>query len=107
MEASTIIVICGFFILGVLAAFNWRELHRDCHVAHTSSERRFVREELRRVRLRTAGWFLLFGALMGRILTDGVVWDVVTVIIAALSVGSFLADGILGRYYRQRWLRKG
>ena len=104
MEASTIVVILGFFVLGVLSLLSWREIRRDFCVARTWAERCFLKEESRRQLLKTCGWFLLFGALMGRIFTEGVAWDVATVIVAAASVLSFLADGLLGRYYRRRWL---
>ncbi len=106
MEVSTIVVIFGFLILGTLAYLNSRELVKDLQAVRSAGERRFVREELFRARLRTAGWYLLFAALMGRVVTESVTGDVVTVIIAAASVLSFFADGILGRLERRRMLRK-
>lgn len=107
MEPSTIVVVCGFFVLGILSALSWHEIGLDRRAARRFDEKRFLGEESRRQGLRTAGWFLLFFALMVRIFADSVAGDVVGTIMGAASVLSFLADGLLGRYYRRRWLGKG
>ena len=104
MEPSTIVVVCGFFVLGVLSALSWHEVGLDRRTVRTGPEKRFLREESRRQGLRTAGWFLLFSALMVRILADSLTGDVIGTAMGAASVLSFLADGLLGRYYRRRWL---
>lgn len=105
VEVSTIVIVFGFLILGLLALLNEHQIRKDLRVARDRDSRRFVCEELRRVRLRAAGWFLLFAALMVRITSDALLVDVLGTALGAAAVASFLADGILGRLERRRLLR--
>jgi hypothetical protein len=105
VEASTIVLVFGFLMLGTLAYLNSRELVKDLQAVRSPPERRFVREELRRARLRAAGWFLLFAGAMVRLFTGDVMGDIIGTIVIGTSVASFLADGILGRLERRRILR--
>lgn len=108
MEVSLIVLVSGFFILGVLAFANAFDLRKELRaVCRKDREARwFVRQELFRAWLRTAGWFLLFAGAMVRLFTGDAAGDLIGTIVIGAAIVSFFTDGILGRFERRKILRR-
>lgn len=93
-------ILFGFLVLALLATLNWHTVKTRELPNARKDQLYYVRFELFRVKLRAAGWYLLFGAMALRHIFGLPTEGVLAIVLAMLSVVCFLSDGILGRIER-------